>query len=88
MGQSAHPSRNTCPRLAHLQNNSECQPGQKLALGSDMVTVPGKEMERVCGVVAQTVTPVAMGSSAEGFGVIHTATRLYSQKSMACYKNK
>lgn len=38
--QSTDPSGNTCPRLAHLQNNSECHPGQKLSLGSDMAKFP------------------------------------------------
>lgn len=55
---------------------------------ASVVTVTGKEMEMFWGVVAQRVTSVAMGSLAEGFGVIHIATRLYSQKSMACQKNK
>lgn len=98
--QSADPSGNMCPSLAHLQNNSECHPGQKLSLGSDLakllitvarasvVTVTEKEMEKFWGVGAHRVTSVAMGSSAEGFGVIHIAARLYSQKSMACQKNK
>lgn len=45
-------------------------------------------MEMFWGVVAHRVTSVAMGSSAEGFGVIHIATRLYSQKSMASQKNR
>lgn len=38
--QSADPSGNMCPRLDHLQNNSECHPGQKLSLGSDTAKFP------------------------------------------------
>lgn len=59
-----------------------------MVVRASVVTVTGKEMEMVWGVVAERVTSVAMGSSAKGFGVIHIATRLYSQKSMACQKNK
>lgn len=38
--QSADPSRNMYPRLAHLQNNSEHHPGQKLSLGSATAKLP------------------------------------------------
>lgn len=38
--QSADPSGNTYPRLAHPQNNSEHHPGQKLSLGSAMAKLP------------------------------------------------
>lgn len=63
--QSPDPSGNTCPRLAHLQNNSACHLGQKLSLGSatwphslpvaaraSVVTVSGKEIEMFWGVMA------------------------------------
>lgn len=73
---SADPSGNTCPRLAHLQNNSSaCHLGQKLSLGSaawlsslpaaaraSVVTVTGKGIEMFGGVMAWRVTSVAMGS--------------------------
>lgn len=100
--QSADPSGNMCPRLAHLQNNSSvCHLGQKLSLGSatwlsslpaaaraSVVTVTGKEIEMFWGVMAWRVTSVAMGSLSEGFGVIHIATRSYSQKTRTCQKNE
>lgn len=47
--QSADPSGNTCPRLAHLQNNSECHPGQNLSLGSGMAKFPHHSGQSKCG---------------------------------------
>lgn len=95
--QSTDPHGNTCPKLAHLQNNSVWHPGQNLNLGSptwlralatvaraSAETVTGKEIEMFWGVMAWRVTSVAMGSLSERAGVINIASRSYSQKTRTC----